>query len=64
MREEKGSLRSYLQTSFKHFLTNERSRAMAVRRGEGQRLIPYEDLREREAVGFGPTDTFAADQIR
>ena len=31
-------------TSLKHFLTNERQRAMAIKRGEGQRLIPLEDL--------------------
>jgi RNA polymerase sigma-70 factor (ECF subfamily) len=63
VRKEKGRLRSYLLTSLKHFLTNERSRAMTIKRGEGQRLIPLEDLRERERVGFVPADTLAADQI-
>jgi RNA polymerase sigma factor (sigma-70 family) len=63
VRKEKGRLRSYLLTSLKHFLTNERNRAMTIRRGEGQRLIPLDDLRERERVGFEPADTLAADQI-
>ena len=63
VRKEKGRLRSYLLTSLKHFLTNERSRAMTIKRGEGQRLIPLEDLREREAVGFATTDTLTAEQI-
>jgi DNA-directed RNA polymerase specialized sigma24 family protein len=36
VRKEKGRLRSYLLTSLKHFLTNERSRAMAIKLGEGQ----------------------------
>ena len=63
VRKEKGRLRSYLLTSLKHFLTNERNRAMAIKRGEGQQLIPLEDLRERERVGFEPADTLAADQI-
>ena len=63
VRQEKGRLRSYLLTSLKHFLTNERNRAMAVKRGEGQRLIPLEDLRERELMGFDPSETLAADQI-
>ena len=63
VRKEKGRLRSYLLTSLKHFLTNERSRAMAIKRGEGQRLIPLEDLHEREAVGFEPADTSTAEQI-
>ena len=31
---------------------------MAIKRGEGQRLIPLEDLHEREAAGFEPADTF------
>ena len=63
VRKEKGRLRSYLLTSLKHFLTNERSRVMAVKRGEGQRLIPLEDVREREAGGFMPTDTLTAERI-
>jgi RNA polymerase sigma factor (sigma-70 family) len=63
VRKEKGRLRSYLLTSLKHFLTNERHRATAIKRGEGQRLIPLEDLREGERVGFEPTDTLTADQI-
>jgi RNA polymerase sigma-70 factor (ECF subfamily) len=63
VRKEKGRLRSYLLTSLKHFLTNERYRAVAIKRGRGQRLIPLEDLRERERVGFDPTDTLTADQI-
>ena len=63
VRKEKGRRHCYLHTSLKHFRTNERNRAMAIKRGEGQRLIPLEDLREPEDVGFGPTNTFAADQI-
>jgi RNA polymerase sigma factor (sigma-70 family) len=63
VRQEKGRLRSYLLTSLKHFLTNERNRAMAIKRGEGQRLIPLGDLHERERVGFEPANTLAADQI-
>jgi len=63
VRKEKGRLRSYLLTSVKHFLTNEHNRAMAIKRGEGQQLIPLEDLRERERVGFESSETLAADQI-
>ena len=63
VRKEKGRLRSYLLTSVKHFLTNERNRAMAIKRGEGRQLIPLEDLRERERVGFESSETLAADQI-
>jgi RNA polymerase sigma-70 factor (ECF subfamily) len=63
VRREKGRLRSYLLTSLKHFLTNERNRAMAIKRGEGQRLIPLDEVRERERVGFEPSDTLGVDQI-
>ena len=63
VRKEKGRLRSYLLTSLKHFLTNERNRAVAIKRGEGQGLIPLEDLRERERIGFESADVLAADQI-
>jgi RNA polymerase sigma factor (sigma-70 family) len=63
VRKEKGRLRSYLLTSLKNFLTNERNRALAIKRGEGQRLIPLDDLRERERAGFEPADTLTAEQI-
>jgi DNA-directed RNA polymerase specialized sigma24 family protein len=64
VRQEKGRLRSYLLTSVKHFLANERNRAMAIKRGAGQQLIPLEDFRERERLGFEQhTATLAADQI-
>jgi RNA polymerase sigma-70 factor (ECF subfamily) len=63
VRKEKGRLRSYLLTSVKHFLTNERNRAMAIKRGRGQQLIPLEDLRERERVGFERAEILPADQI-
>ena len=63
VRKEKGRLRSYLLTSLKHFLTNEHYRAMAIKRGEGQRLIPLEVLQDRESGGFEPADTSTAEQI-
>ena len=63
VRQEKGRLRSYLLTSLKHFLTNERNREMARKRGASQHLIPLEDLRDRERIGFETSETLAADQI-
>ena len=63
VRKEKGRLRSYLLTALKHFITNERNRAAAIKRGHGQQLIPLEDLHENERVGFQATDTLTADQI-
>jgi len=63
VRKEKGRLRSYLLTSLKNFLTNERNRALAIKRGEGQRLIPLDEFNERERAGFEPADTSTAEQI-
>jgi DNA-directed RNA polymerase specialized sigma24 family protein len=44
VRKEKGRFRSYLLGALKHFLADERRRAMAIKRGKGQRLIPLEEL--------------------
>jgi RNA polymerase sigma factor (sigma-70 family) len=63
VRKEKGRLRSYLLTSLKHFLANERCRAMAIKRGEGCRWIPLDALRDRERVEGAPADTLTPDQI-
>ena len=62
-RQEKGRLRSYLLTSLKHFLTNERNRAAAIKRGQGQRLLSLDQFQQGEAAGFEPADTATADQI-
>src|SRR6184192_4829710 len=50
VRREKGRLRSFLLGGLKYFLANEERRAMAVKRGKGQRLIPLQDLRADERV--------------
>ena len=63
VRKEKGRLRSYLLTSLKHFLTNEYQRSVAIKRGEGQRLVALDQLCEDERAGFEPADTSTADQI-
>lgn len=63
VRKEKGRLRSYLLVSLKHFLTNQRDRARAIKRGEGQRLIPLDELRDDDRAGFEPADTSSAEQI-
>ena len=65
-RKEKGRLRSYLLTSFKHFLGGERRREMAIKRGHGQWLIPLEDLRATEAIdpAFGGlVDSLTPDRL-
>ena len=63
VRKEKGRLRSYLLTSIKNFLADESRHAMAVKRGKGQRLIPLDEIREREHIDVERSDRLTADQI-
>jgi RNA polymerase sigma factor (sigma-70 family) len=63
VRKEKGRLRSYLLASVKHFLADEWSHAMAVKRGKGQWLIPLEEIRESERIDVERSDRLTADQI-
>jgi RNA polymerase sigma factor (sigma-70 family) len=63
VRKEKGRLRSYLLTSVKHFLASEQRRAMTVKRGKGQQLIPLEELRANVRVEMEPADPLSADRL-
>jgi DNA-directed RNA polymerase specialized sigma24 family protein len=63
VRREKGRFRSFLLGALKHFLADERRRAMAIKRGKGQRLIPLEELRADERSDMEPTDPVTAEQI-
>lgn len=61
VRKEKGRFRSFLLGALKHFLADERRRAMAIKRGKGQRLIPLEELSGDEWIE--PADPVTAEQI-
>jgi RNA polymerase sigma-70 factor (ECF subfamily) len=63
VRKEKGRLRSYLLTALKHFLTDERRRAMAIKRGKGERLISLEEMRAEEQSGMEATEPLTAERI-
>jgi RNA polymerase sigma-70 factor (ECF subfamily) len=63
VRREKGRLRSYLLTALKHFLADERRRAMAIKRGKGERLIPLGELRADEWMDMEPADPLTAERI-
>ena len=63
VRKEKGRLRSYLLTSLKHFLASDQRRAMTVKRGKGQRLIPLEELSSTERIEMEPADHLSADRL-
>src|SRR5205809_7529374 len=63
VRREKGRLRSYLLVSLKHLLTNERYRAMAIKRGEGQRVVPLCGLSANERDEIELADPLSADRL-
>jgi RNA polymerase sigma factor (sigma-70 family) len=63
VRKEKARLRSYLLASIKNFLADERRRAIAIKQGKGERLIPLDEIRESERVDFERSDRLTVDQI-
>jgi RNA polymerase sigma-70 factor (ECF subfamily) len=63
VRKEKGRLRSFLLASLKYFLADEQRRAMAIKRGKGQRLIPLEELHADERADMEPSDPMTAEMI-
>ena len=63
LRKEKGRLRSFLLGALKYFLADEQRRAMAIKRGRGQRLIPLEELRADDRIDVEPADPVTAEMI-
>ena len=63
LRKEKGRLRSFLLGALKYFLADEQRRAMAIKRGKGQRLISLEELRADERLDMEPSDPMTAEMI-
>jgi DNA-directed RNA polymerase specialized sigma24 family protein len=57
-------LRSYLLTSLKNFLGKAHRRAMTVKRGQDQPLVPLEELLARERADLEPADTLSAQEYR
>ena len=63
VRKEKGRLRSFLLGGLKYFLASEGRRAMATKRGKGQRLVPLEELRADDRIEIEPADPMTAEMI-
>jgi RNA polymerase sigma factor (sigma-70 family) len=63
VRKEKGRLRSYLLGALKYFLADEQRRAMAIKRGKGQRLVPLEELRAENGLAMEPADPVTPERI-
>ncbi|HEY3662044.1 MAG TPA: sigma-70 family RNA polymerase sigma factor [Chthoniobacterales bacterium] len=62
-RKEKGRLRSFLLTSLKHFLTNERHRASALKRGRGAVPFSLDQILAEQRLDLEPAETMTAEQI-
>src|SRR5215472_18837281 len=54
VRKEKGRLRSFLLGGLKYFLANQERRAMAIKRGKGQRPIPLDEFRGDDRMEIDP----------
>src|SRR5688572_17757323 len=61
--ERNGKFRNYLLTCLKHFLSDERDRAEALKRGGGKNFISLDALEAEERDALEPSDGLTADQI-
>jgi RNA polymerase sigma-70 factor (ECF subfamily) len=60
---DKGRFRSFLLTSLKHFLINERFRANAEKRGGGRVPIPLDELVAQGANALEPSDNLTPEKL-
>ena len=63
VQREKGKFRSFLLAALKHFLSDERDKARAQKRGGGQTLISLNDSTGEERYRLEPVDTMDADKL-
>jgi RNA polymerase sigma factor (sigma-70 family) len=59
----KGRFRSFLLAAFKHFLSNERDKARAQKRGGGQATIPIDAQTAETGYGYQPVEKMTAEKI-
>jgi RNA polymerase sigma factor (sigma-70 family) len=59
----KGRFRSFLLAAFKHFLSNERDKARAQKRGGGQIPIPIDAQTAETHYAFEPVEQLTAEKI-
>jgi DNA-directed RNA polymerase specialized sigma24 family protein len=59
----KGRFRSFLLAAFKHFLSNERDKARAQKRGGGQVPVPIDVHNAETHYGFEPVEKMTAEKI-
>ena len=63
VRPEKGKFRSYLLGAVKHFVSNERDRAQAKKRGGGRAVLSLDFERAEGRYGIEPSDSTTPERI-
>jgi RNA polymerase sigma-70 factor (ECF subfamily) len=62
LHHREGKFRSFLLTFLKHFLSDQRDKAGAVKRGGGQTLISLDHMVEEERAGADPLERWTPEQ--
>jgi RNA polymerase sigma-70 factor (ECF subfamily) len=63
LQDQRGKFRSFLLTFLKHFLSDQRAHAGALKRGGGATIIPLDELAAEEHGALSTADSLSADQI-
>ena len=63
VRPELGSFRSFLMVSLRHFLSNERDRARALKRGGGRPVLPLDGDSGEEAYRLEPVEELTPERL-
>jgi RNA polymerase sigma-70 factor (ECF subfamily) len=63
LKDQNGKFRSFLLTCLKHFLSDQRDRANAQKRGGGQTPIALDAYEAEERDAFEPADGMTPDQV-
>jgi DNA-directed RNA polymerase specialized sigma24 family protein len=63
LKDQRGKFRCFLLTFLKHFLSDERDRANAQKRGGGKTLISLDACEAEERDALGPVNGLSADQL-
>jgi RNA polymerase sigma-70 factor (ECF subfamily) len=63
LQEQRGKFRCFLLTFLKHFLSDERDRARAQKRGGGRIFVPLDAYEAEERDAMTPSNGLSADQI-
>lgn len=60
---ERGRLRSFLLTTFKHFISDERERVATLKRGHGKRIVSIDAASAEERYALEPADESSPDRL-